>query len=634
MPNLIHPSRRAAVQAGVLAFSVGALLTGAAALTIGRLPGAEAARTELVAVRFPSVPLQHTVVSLRPLKATSPTDCEDCGEEENENEPSGPPVPVGPPVPNTPSAARSVAAPEAAGPEAPARLGAESAEVVVKLNTSLGVQGHQNITASTGEPSVAVNGDVVFYTGNWYAALSTNGGKTFSYVDPFTSFPEAGGGFCCDQVTTYIPQADLFVWLLQYTQVNQRGENVERIALASTEDVKAGNWSYFDIKPGSLGLTNEWLDYPDLSFSDNYLYVTANAFTGDANRNWDQSIILRYKLADLLAGRVRPEGFGSGSSGTTRGNFNFRVAQHCTNRAYWASHNNTSSLRVFSWAEGGDKISLHDVNVGSWSGTSSSFVSPTVGGFNWLGRVDSRVMAATRRGAELWFGWTSGAHGDRGKPYARIVRIDSGTFKRIAEIDIWNRDIAFAYPAIDSAPDGRVGMAVAYAGRSIAPSTAVGFLTDDSPLATVARGDFGPEHERWGDYLTVRRVPGGNLLAATAFGLTGGQELQGTADPHYVVFDSAGQPTKPKAPGSLRAKAVTGGIIRLNWKDRSTNETGFQVQYKAPGKPYETIGETDANATGGTVQGAQKGKKYSFRVRAFNDEGKSGFSNVATVRAK
>ena len=47
--------------------------------------------------------------------------------------------------------------------------------IQVVLNTPL-TQPAQNRTAgNVGEPSVSVKGDVVLYTGNWYAALSTDG---------------------------------------------------------------------------------------------------------------------------------------------------------------------------------------------------------------------------------------------------------------------------------------------------------------------------------------------------------------------------------------------------------------------------------------------------------------------------
>src|SRR5690348_4478093 len=57
--------------------------------------------------------------------------------------------------------------------------------------------------SSVDEPSVANDGNVVLYTGNWYAALSTDSGHSFSYMNPYTMGPTPtlpNGGFCCDQV--------------------------------------------------------------------------------------------------------------------------------------------------------------------------------------------------------------------------------------------------------------------------------------------------------------------------------------------------------------------------------------------------------------------------------------------------
>jgi hypothetical protein len=52
------------------------------------------------------------------------------------------------------------------------------------------------------ESSVGTGGKYVFYTGNWFAARSSNGGKNadgFKYIDPFNGFSK----FCCDQVAIY-----------------------------------------------------------------------------------------------------------------------------------------------------------------------------------------------------------------------------------------------------------------------------------------------------------------------------------------------------------------------------------------------------------------------------------------------
>src|SRR5689334_16704583 len=84
-------------------------------------------------------------------------------------------------------------------------------EISLVKNFELLSPGQQSTASTVGEPSLAVNGDVVFYTGNWYAALSTNGGQNFSFIDPSAEFPDAnppGTGFCCDQVVHYIRAID------------------------------------------------------------------------------------------------------------------------------------------------------------------------------------------------------------------------------------------------------------------------------------------------------------------------------------------------------------------------------------------------------------------------------------------
>src|SRR5262245_42679466 len=54
-------------------------------------------------------------------------------------------------------------------------------ELTLLTNTELPEPGLQQLASNVGEPSVAVNGDVVIYTGNWYAARSLDGGQTFQY---------------------------------------------------------------------------------------------------------------------------------------------------------------------------------------------------------------------------------------------------------------------------------------------------------------------------------------------------------------------------------------------------------------------------------------------------------------------
>src|SRR5262249_55526211 len=71
-------------------------------------------------------------------------------------------------------------------------------------------------TSFVAETQAATNGPIVFYSANWFASFSTDGGASFTFVDPYTQFDPLDGGFCCDQTVTYDPTRDLMIWQLQY----------------------------------------------------------------------------------------------------------------------------------------------------------------------------------------------------------------------------------------------------------------------------------------------------------------------------------------------------------------------------------------------------------------------------------
>src|SRR5258708_2715445 len=123
----------------------------------------------------------------------------------------------------------------------------------IALNTALTQAGQNHTAGNVGEPSAAINGDVVFYTGNWYAAMSQDGGNTFKFIDPNSMAQPADGPdvkFCCDQVVNYMSSIDTFVWLLQYGP--QSGDNIQRLAFAKTADVMAGKRGPFYIPTTDL----------------------------------------------------------------------------------------------------------------------------------------------------------------------------------------------------------------------------------------------------------------------------------------------------------------------------------------------------------------------------------------------
>ena len=423
-------------------------------------------------------------------------------------------------MPHPPVGALALAAPLAA-----------TDQLVLVRNVRLGAVAVHDTASQVCEPSVAANGDVVFYTGNWFAAVSTDGGTTFRYVDPYSAFPDPPGmGFCCDQVVQYIRRIDTFVWLLQYTE-DPSGGNLQRLAFARTADVATGNWRIFDVTPASLGLpSTRLLDFPDLAVGTNMLYLTANAFQG---QNWRETIVVRLPLAGIRTGNMTAQ-FSISTE-----NFNFRVAQETGRRAFWASHQDTSTLRIFSWDEKAAGPTFRDVKVASWEG--GSYHSTTPDGFNWLGRADQRIVGATKAGSHLYFAWGANRGGinQRPAPYVQIAKVHATSFKVLDNINLWDPASALAYPALSTNSRRQVGVSYVLGGGGRCPSHAVGLLTGTRRDMVAVEGTRGPSGREWGDYLTVRRLqPGGRLFCATGYTLQAGG---GTANatPDYVVFGRA-----------------------------------------------------------------------------------------------
>ncbi len=183
------------------------------------------------------------------------------------------------------------------------------ATVRLVRNVALGDAATSTQTSNIDEPTTAMSGDNVFYTGNWFASLSTNGGTSWSLVDPFTKFPAAAGGFCCDQIVLYDATRDIWIWILQYSAKD--GNNIFRVAIS--RGATFGSWYWWDFSPKSLNSawTDMWFDYPDAAISNNNLYIAFNAFNGA--RSW---LLLSRNRTCRVHGR--PRGPHAGVEGMDR----------------------------------------------------------------------------------------------------------------------------------------------------------------------------------------------------------------------------------------------------------------------------------------------------------------------------
>src|SRR4029077_2110447 len=70
--------------------------------------------------------------------------------------------------------------------------------VILRDSTLTGMP--SGFSSRVNEPNVGSQGNGIFTTHNWYAEISTNNGASYSYISPYTLFPNTpsdfSAGFC------------------------------------------------------------------------------------------------------------------------------------------------------------------------------------------------------------------------------------------------------------------------------------------------------------------------------------------------------------------------------------------------------------------------------------------------------
>jgi hypothetical protein len=84
----------------------------------------------------------------------------------------------------------------------------------------------------------------------------------------------------------------------------------------------------------------------------------------------------------------------------------------------------------------------------------------------------------------------------------------------------------------------------------------------------------------------------------------------------------------PRAPLALKARALSRSQIKISWKDRANNESGFYLQRKEGfDGPWKIIAQLDANIIVYVDERLKSQTPYVYRVAAYNAQGQSSYSN-------
>jgi hypothetical protein len=424
-------------------------------------------------------------------------------------------------------------------------------------NFTLGPTIKSNTSGLTGEPAVANAGNVIFATGNWWAAVSGDNGRTWNYVNPYTTFPSSYGGFCCDQRLVYDVSRNIFIWTLQYSSAlggDGHGHNIFRVAVATPQQALAGSWLYYDFVSAP---DTEW-DYPDLCLSNDYAYYTTNRGvynSGSVNDAW----VFRLPLSGLPTGSINYTFWDVASFPLS--NLSLTCTQGAHETMYFGSHNSTSQIRVFAQPESNTTMYWNGGTNLSATWNNGTHVCPTPDNRDWCEFDDGRMKTAwvqdTRQGHLIGFMWNAAGFGGANNcngtalscPYLEAARVSVNDSSLPPSYTYYDRPYlwiggghgAAQYPSMGVNARGDLGLTWYYSDSTFDPYFAVG-IDDDFhrccgwEVSYVRPSTQGPNGDRWGDYFTVTPFGPNNLAWQTLGTTLQGCGAAGCKETNYVVF--------------------------------------------------------------------------------------------------
>jgi len=309
---------------------------------------------------------------------------------------------------------------------------------------------------------------------------------------------------CCDQVVIYVPSRNIYVWLLQYNStlvmINGKkaaGPNRLRIAWATPQAAAADflhAWTWVDMTSADIGIGNDAMDYPDLAYSDNFLYVGVDHGIAGTNQVYTaRHIFARFNLNEMVDPNI-PYVTWSFMDPIHGGLWQNHIVQSSHDTFFWSALPDTSTLTVYSWPDNSNLAAAHEIPISKWGNFDYNVLAPDsipwmAAPANALGATESDppvlcgpdgCNGATRF---LYFAFTAGRNSAKGRPYpyVRVEKVDRDAFTLVAEYDIWNPNFAWAYPGMVWRPGSShddIAISLAIGGPNDYANNAVGFLGD------------------------------------------------------------------------------------------------------------------------------------------------------------
>src|ERR1700744_1428542 len=98
-----------------------------------------------------------------------------------------------------------------------------------------------------------------------------------------------------------------------------------------------------------------------------------------------------------------------------------------------------------------------------------------------------------------------------------------------------------------------------------------------------------------------------------------------------LSFSQSLYASPPTAPSGLGVASAAANSVELTWVDNSNNEFGFKIERSVDDMNFFQIAETAANTVASFDTRLTAGRTYYYRVRAYNGDGNSAYTLVAST---
>lgn len=174
-----------------------------------------------------------------------------------------------------------------------------------------------------------------------------------------------------------------------------------------------------------------------------------------------------------------------------------------------------------------------------------------------------------------------------------------------------------------------IGSDTRYAQSSITANDGIGdFPTHDGWFGfkeATATSASASQNEQLGNYVAFRNLSGSSFTLNTGSASGSGEP---TISGIQIVEDDGTPLNPPDAPTSLTATVSSDTSISLSWTDNATNELGFRLESSSDGVNWSLLDTLGADTTSYPHSSLLPGTTYHYRVKAYNNDGDSAYSNT------